>query len=429
MSCIVRLTVFDSNTHGTHVTLRTLWHNARLVTCDDSMRVFEHGALITADDRIEWLGDERDVPSESKIDARFDVQGRLLTPGLIDCHTHLVFAGNRAAEWSELLRGASYEDIARRGGGILSTVNATRRTSEAQLFDESAPRLEYLFAEGVTTVEIKSGYGLTLNDERKMLRVARALERHYLVTIRTTFLAAHAVPPEFAGRADDYIDEVANVWLPTLHAEGLIDAVDVFCESIAFNVEHSKRVLSTAVSLGLPVRMHAEQLSNIGASRLAAQFRALSCDHLEYTNERDIQAMVESGTVAVLLPTAFLHLGETKLPPIESLRAHGASIAVASDCNPGSAPSPSLLLAGALATRLFRLTPIEVMTGITRNAARACGAIDRGSLRPNAIADFAMWDAQAVEELFYWLSAVEPVAVVRAGQVVRGTRSMSRPID
>lgn len=424
MSCIVRLTVFDSNTHGTHVTSRTLWHNARIVTCDDSMRVFERGALITADDRIEWLGDERDVPSASNIDARFDVQGRLLTPGLIDCHTHLVFAGDRAAEWGELLSGVSYEDIARRGGGILSTVTATRRAGETQLFDAAAPRLEHLLAEGVTSVEIKSGYGLTLDDERKMLRVARALERQYPVTIRTTFLAAHAIPPEYAGRADAYIDEVATTWLPALHSEGLVDTVDVFCERIAFSVEHARRVFSAAQSLGLPVRMHAEQLSNMGASRLAAQFRALSCDHLEYANEGDIKAMIESGTVAVLLPTAFLHLGETKLPPIESLRAQGAAIAVASDCNPGSAPSPSLLLAGALATRLFRLTPTEVITGVTRHAAHACGAIDRGTLRPNAIADFAMWDVRSIDELFYWLSAVAPVAIVRAGQVVRRTHPM-----
>lgn len=402
---------------------RSVWHNARIVTCDDDLRVLDDAAVVTAGGRIEWLGPEqalaRDLINPAAGVEHFDVRGRWITPGLVDCHTHLVFAGQRAGEWGELLAGATYEEIARRGGGILSTVNATRRASEAELFEQSAKRLEALLAEGVTTVEIKSGYGLTFEGERKMLRVARALAAHYPVSIRTTFLAAHAVPPEFAGRADAYLDELIR-WLPTLHGEGLVDAVDVFCERIAFDTAQAERLLAAATALGLPVRMHAEQLSNIGATQLATRHRALSCDHLEYANEDDVLAMRASGTVAVLLPTAFLHLGESKLPPIAMLRKHRASMAIASDCNPGSAPSASLLLAGALATRLFRLTPQEVLVGMTRHAAAACGAIDRGVLQTGACADFVLWDVDVPDEIFYWLGRNSTAVVVRGGEIVRG---------
>ena len=397
-----------------------LWANANIATCDASMREFR-GALLTLGDRIEWLGEEASLPAQWRDCERRDLQGRWVTPGLIDCHTHLVFAGTRAGEWNQLLNGATYEQIARAGGGIVSTVNATRRASEAELFDQSARRLEALLAEGVTTVEIKSGYGLTLADERKMLRVARDLGVRYPVTVRTTFLAAHAVPPEFAGRAGDYIDEVAHRWLPVLHAEGLVDMVDVFCESIAFDVAQSERVFAMAAKLGLPVRMHAEQLSNIGATQLATRYRALSCDHLEFTTEEDAKAMSRTGTVAVLLPTAFLHLNETKLPPLDALRAHGVAIAVASDCNPGSSPSASILLAASLATRLFRLRPAEELAGITRHAAAACGAANRGTLSVGAAADFTIWNVASTDELQYWLGRNACVGVVRGGVQVRGT--------
>jgi imidazolonepropionase len=396
--------------------VRTIWHNVRIATCDEAMTELHDAALITNGPTIEWIGRESDMPRDLDREAkRVDLRNRWITPGLVDCHTHLVFAGNRAQEWAEILKGATYEEIARRGGGILSTVSATRRASEAELFDQAAPRLESLLAEGVTTIEVKSGYGLTLEDERKMLRVARELGRRYPVLVRTTFLGAHAVPPEFAGRADEFIDAVATEWLPALYDEGLIDMVDVFCDRIAFDTTQAERVLASAAKHQLPIRMHAEQLANIGATQLATRMRALSCDHLEYSNEDDVRTMVRAQTVAVLLPTAYLHLRETKQPPIESLRRHGASIAVASDCNPGSAPSASLLLAGALATRLFALTAAEVLAGITRNAAKACGAERRGMLKVGCAADFVVWDVAAVEEVLYWMGRAAPAMVVRDG--------------
>jgi imidazolonepropionase len=397
-----------------------LWGNARIATCDAQMSELRAGAILTRGDRIEWIGAEELLPEvHSTALVRHDLQGQWVTPGLVDCHTHLVFAGNRAAEWNRLLNGATYEEIARSGGGILSTVSATRHASEAELFDQAAPRLACLMKEGVTTVEIKSGYGLTLVDERKMLRVARSLADHYPVTIRTTLLAAHAIPPEFSGRADAYIDAISGAWLPALHQEGLVDAVDVFCERIAFDIAQSERLLSAATALGLPVRMHAEQLSNIGASQLATKYDALSCDHLEYSNEDDARRMSAAGTVAVLLPTAFLHLGERQLPPVAALRRHGVPIAIASDCNPGSAPSPSLQLAAALGTRLFRLTPAEALAGITRHAAQACGVGKfRGVLGQGFAADFAVWDVQSLDEIPYWIGRNSCVAVVRGGEIV-----------
>lgn len=398
-----------------------VWHNARIATFADEDARCDAGAIVTRGDRIEWVGLEAELPDSYGHAARRDLRNHWVTPGLIDCHTHLVFAGNRAAEWNRLLSGATYEQIARSGGGIISTVKATRAASESELFDESAPRLECLLREGVTTVEIKSGYGLTLEDERKMLRVARLLGERYPVAVRTTFLAAHAVPPEFAGRSDDYIERIVEDWLPMLHGEGLVDAVDVFCERIAFDVQQSEKFLSAANALGLPMRMHAAQLSNNGACQLAAKYRALSCDHLEFANDDDARAMSQAGTVAVLLPTAFLHLREQQKPPVEELRHHGVRMAVASDCNPGSAPSPSLQLAAALSTRLFGLTPAEALAGITRNAAQACGVGGRcGMIKQDYAADFAVWDVQSLDEIPYWIGRNTCSAVVRGGVVTMG---------
>ncbi|HET9331868.1 MAG TPA: imidazolonepropionase, partial [Steroidobacteraceae bacterium] len=346
--------------------------------------------------------------------------GAWVTPALIDCHTHLVFAGNRAAEYAERLRGRSYADIARAGGGILSSVRALRAASEQQLFDESAPRLAAFLAEGVTTIEIKSGYGLTLEDEAKMLRVARALGRAFPVTVRTTLLAAHTVPPEYQGRADDYIDAVAREWLPQLARAGLVDAVDVFCEGIAFSVAQAERLFAAARALGVPVKMHAEQLSNLGGSLAAARLGALSCDHLEYAGEAEAAALAAAGSAAVLLPVAFYCLADTHKPPVAALRAAGAAIAVASDCNPGSAPGTSLLTAMSMATRLFGLTAEEALLGVTRHAARALGLSgQRGALAPGAAADFVVWNVGAVEELGYWIGFNPRRTVVRAAEVQR----------
>jgi imidazolonepropionase len=399
---------------------RTVWRNAKLATCDAQQLRFEPGALITHGERIEWVGPEQELPATNAAEDR-DLLGRWVTPGLIDCHTHLVFAGNRAGEWQQQLCGATYEEIARGGGGIRSTVAATRAASESELFDTAAARLQCLLAEGVTTLEIKSGYGLSLADERKMLRVARALGQHFAVTIRTTFLAAHAVPTEFTGRSDDYIDTVTDQWLPRLHGEGLVDAVDVFCERIAFDVAQSERLLVRASRLGLPIHMHAEQLSNIGATQLAARHGALSCDHLEFSAAADIEAMAKAGSVAVLLPIAYFHLRMTQSPPVEALRHAGVPIAIATDCNPGSAPGPSLQLAMAMAARLFSIPPVETLAGVTRNAAQALGlGWERGVLAAGCKADFAVWDVGELEEISYWLGRNQCAMVVRNGAVVRG---------
>ena len=396
-----------------------LWRRAQLATCDASARRLEHGALITRGGRIEWVGEESALPPIAA-DEVHDLGGAWVTPGLIDCHTHLVFAGTRALEYAERLRGTSYEDIARRGGGILATVRAVRAASEQQLFEESAPRLAALLAEGVTTVEIKSGYGLTLADEAKMLRVARHLGRAFPVTVRTTLLAAHTLPPEYRGRADDYIEVIAREWLPALAREGLIDAVDVFCEGIAFTVAQAQTLFAAARALGLPVKMHAEQLSNIGATLMAARAGALSSDHLEFAGEPEAAALAGAGTVAVLLPVAYYCLAAGRLPPVAALRAAGAAIAVASDCNPGSAPGASLLLAMSMATRLFGLATEEALLGVTRHAARALGLeVERGALAPGQAADFVVWNVRGPEELGYWVGFNPRRTVVRAAEVLR----------
>jgi imidazolonepropionase len=401
-----------------------LWRNAQLATCDAANTRIAHGALLTRGPRIEWLGPQDALPAAAAGAEVHDLKGAWVTPGLIDCHTHLVFAGNRADEYAERLHGRSYEEIARAGGGILSSVRAVRAASEQQLFEESAPRLAALLSEGVTTLEIKSGYGLTLADEAKMLRVARALGRAFPVTVRTTLLAAHTLPPEYRGRADEYVDLIAREWLPALAAEGLVDAVDVFCERIAFSTAQAARLFAAAGKLGIPVKMHAEQLSNLGGTLLAASCGALSCDHLEFAGAAEAAAMARAGTVAVLLPVAYYCLAEERRPPIPELRAAGATLAVASDCNPGSAPGTSLLLAMSMATRLFGLTAEEALHGVTRGAALALGlGAERGTLAAGMAADFVVWNVGSPAELSYWIGFNPRRTVVRAGEVQRWPNS------
>lgn len=396
-----------------------LWGNARIAACDPAMTRLGQGALLTRGPRIEWVGAQRDMPAGYRPDEVHDLGGAWVTPGLIDCHTHLVFAGTRAGEYAERLRGRSYEQIAREGGGILSTMRAVRAASEQQLLDESLPRLEALLAEGVTTVEIKSGYGLTLADEAKMLRVARSMEHVLPVTVRTTLLAAHALPPEYAGRPDAYIEDVAKVWLPALHEEGLVDAVDIFCENVGFSVEQAAKLFDAAGDRGIPVKMHAEQLSNLGGTLLAASRGALSCDHLEYAGAPEARALAAAGTVAVLLPVAFFCLAEERKPPVAALRAAGAQMAIATDCNPGSAPGSSLLLAMSMATRLFGLTCEEALAAVTRHAARALGMQEeRGMLTAGKAADFVIWRIGEPEELGYWSGFNPCRSVVKSGRQV-----------
>ena len=407
-----------------------LWRNARLATCDSAMRVIERGAMLTQEGKLVWVGEESELRAaahghgEQAAAEIHDLAGAWVTPGLIDCHTHCVFAGNRAGEYAERLRGTSYEDIARRGGGILSTMRAVRKASEGQLFEESAPRLRALLAEGVTTIEIKSGYGLTLADEAKMLRTARALGRAFPVTVTTTLLAAHTVPPEYQGAADSYIDVVVREWLPQLHAEHLVDAVDIYCDNIAFDVRQAERLFDAARTLGLPVKMHAEQFTNIGGTRLATRFHALSCDHLEYAADTEAEALAASGTVAVLLPIAFYFLAAGRKPPVAGLRRAGARMAIATDCNPGSAPGASLLLAMSMGTRLFGLTAEETLAAVTRHAATAVGvARERGTLQEGYAADFVIWDIRSLEELGYWVGFNPCREVVRGGRIVTHSRS------
>ncbi len=378
---------------------RQVWRNARLVTLAEASGwgLVESGALITVGDRIEWVGTAAALPKQA-FEAEHDLGGALLTPGLIDAHTHLVYDGNRANEFEMRLRGASYEEIARTGGGIRSTVSATRAADEATLLAATQKRLDALIGEGVTTVEVKSGYGLSLEAEGKALRVARCLQG---AQVRTSYLGAHAVPPEFSGRPGDYIDAVCE-WLPQLHAEGLVDAVDAFCEGIGFSLEQTRRVFEAARALGLPVKLHAEQLSDLQGTELACQYRALSCDHLEYLSPSGVQAMAASGTVATLLPGAYYFLRETKLPPIAALREAGVPMAIATDHNPGTSPTLSPLLMLNMACTLFRLTPEEAVRGMTVHASRALGLSDRGQLVAGQRADFCIWDAAHPAELAYY---------------------------
>ena len=395
----------------------TLWRNAKLATLAGSTPWgwLARGALVTEGDRIVWTGDEAALPSGLQPAAEHDLAGALVTPGLVDCHTHLVYGGQRAAEFELRLQGASYEQIARAGGGIRSTVAATRAASDAALFASARQRALAFLSEGVTTLEVKSGYGLTQHDEARCLAVARRLGNELALTVRTTFLGAHALPPEFEGRADDYIAAVCQ-WLPGLHAQGLVDAVDAFCETIGFSPAQTRRVFDAARRLRLPVKLHAEQLSNQGGAALAASFGALSCDHLEYLSDAGVQAMAHAGTVAVLLPGAFYFLRETKQPPIAALREAGVPIAIASDHNPGSSPGLSLLLMVNMACTLFRLTPEEALRGVTVNGARALGLTDRGTLAAGQRTDFAVWDLEHPNELAYWFGHNPCRRVVVGGQ-------------
>lgn len=377
------------------------------------------GALAWREGRIAWVGASTDLPGDAERRAAqvVDADGGWVTPGLIDCHTHLVFAGDRAGEFEQRLQGASYEEIARHGGGIVSTVRATRQADEDVLLAQSLPRARALLADGATTLEIKSGYGLDFDNERKMLRVARRIGEALGIGVRTTFLGAHALPPEFAGRADDYIDAV-TAWLPRLQAEGLVDAVDAFCERIGFSHAQSRRVFEAAKALGLPVKLHADQLSDGGGAALVAEFGGLSADHVEYTSAAGVRAMAAAGTVAVLLPGAFHVLRETTLPPLGEFRAQGVPMAVATDCNPGTSPLLSLRQAMQLACTHFRLTPEEALRGATVHAARALGLADRGMLRVGQRADFVHWDIGQPAELCYWLGGPLARAVYAGGNKV-----------
>ena len=397
-----------------------LWHSARLATMvpgGTPYGAIEDGAIAVHDGRIAWVGATGDLPGPAAGLAKdvADLEGRWVTPGLIDCHTHLVYGGDRAEEFELRLKGASYAEIARAGGGIRSTVAATRSADEAALTASALPRLQALLAEGVTTVEIKSGYGLERETELRQLKVARALGEKRPVTVRTTFLGAHALPPEFEDRSDAYIDSVIAM-LPDVAASGLADAVDAFCETIAFTPEQTARVFAAAREQGLPVKLHADQLSDLGGAALASRFGALSADHLEYTSEAGVAAMAEAGTVAVLLPGAFYVLRETQLPPIERFRAAGVPIAIATDCNPGSAPVTSLLLMLSMACTLFRLTPEEALAGVTRHAARALGIGEsHGTLAVGMAADLAVWDIERPAELAYRVGFNPLAFAVKAG--------------
>jgi len=413
----------------------SLWTGVHLATMAEtgpitgSMRGYgeiRDAALAVRAGRIVWLGRRADLPAELQADRIIDGGGAWITPGLIDCHTHIVYAGNRSDEFEARLNGATYAEIAQRGGGIVSTVRATRSASEDELFRASVPRVQALLAEGVTTLEIKSGYGLDLATERKLLRVARRIGHELPVSVRTTFLGAHAVPPEFSGRADDYIDEVCERMLPVLVGEGLVDAVDAFCESIGFTPAQTERVFRAARALNVPVKLHAEQLSDQGGATLVARYGGASADHLEYLSQEGIAAMRNSGTVAVLLPGAFYVLRETRVPPVDALRAAGVQMAVATDCNPGTSPMTSLLLAMNMACTLFRLTPLEALAGTTAAAARALGLqADVGTLEAGKTADFVLWDVERPADLAYAIGFNPCRSVVRAGRERRPAVSES----
>ena len=391
--------------------------HATIATMADGYGLIEDGAVVTEGDRILWVGQMCDLPEAHRALPAQDCKGRLLTPGLIDCHSHIVFGGHRAVEFEMRLNGASYEEVARAGGGILSTVTATRAASEAELLASALARADLMIAAGATTIEVKSGYGLTVADELKMLRVARQIATHRPLRVLTTHLAAHAVQPDYKDRADAYLDEVAIASLHSAHADGLIDAVDAFCEGIAFSPAQVERLFTAARALGLPVKLHAEQLSDLKGAVLAARHGALSADHLEYLGQDGIDAMAAAGTVAVILPAAFYTLRETRVPPIAALRAAKVPMALASDCNPGSSPVTSLTLVMNMACTLFRMTPLEALQGTTRHAARALGLTDRGTLAPGKRADLAIWDATHPAELSYRIGATPLHARIFGGRL------------
>jgi imidazolonepropionase len=382
-----------------------IWHNARLASLradQPDLGVIDEGVIAARDGRIVFAGDRSDFSSDADAAERIDCAGRWITPGLVDCHTHLVFGGNRAHEFELRLKGASYEEIARAGGGIVSTVAATRASSEAELIASALPRLDALIGEGVTTLEIKSGYGLKTETEMRQLSAARALGGNRPITIRTSFLGAHALPPEADGDKDRYIDLVCREMLPAVARAALADAVDAFMESIAFSGEQTARVFRAAKALGLPVKLHADQLSNLGGAALASEFSALSADHLEHTDQAGVAAMARAGTVAVLLPGAFYFIRETTKPPVELFRTHGVNMALATDCNPGSSPLTSLLLAMNMGATLFRMTVAECLAGVTREGARALGILgETGTLEAGKWCDLAIWSIDRPAELIY----------------------------
>ncbi len=390
-----------------------LLFNVRLATMENGYGERPGAALAVKDGRIAWIGARRDAPRAAR---EHDCGGAWMTPGLVDCHTHVVYGGNRSDEWEARLNGATYEDIARQGGGIMSTVRATRALDVDALVAASLPRVKALLAEGVTTLEIKSGYGLSHDGEERMLRAARRIGAELPVRVVTTFLGAHALPPEFAGRQDDYVHEVCEVMLPALARQGLIDAVDAFCEHIGFTAAQTERVFAKARALGLPVKLHAEQLSDQGGAELVARYNGLSADHLEHLSETGVAAMARAGTVAVLLPGAYYYLRETTMPPIAALREAGVPMAVATDCNPGTSPMTSLLLAMNMACTLWRLTPQEALLGVTAHAARALGLQDEiGTLTVGKRADLALWQIARPADLAYAIGFNPCQAVIHGG--------------
>jgi imidazolonepropionase len=396
--------------------MKTLWKHCHVASmAQGKYSIIEHAAIVTSGALVQWIGPQADL-IESDFDSVIDLNGAWVTPGLIDCHTHTVFGGNRSGEFEQRLQGVSYAEIAAAGGGIASTVRATRAASEDELYASAERRLRHLLKDGVTTVEMKSGYGLDLANERKLLRVIRRLGNTLPVTVRSTCLAAHALPPEYADRSDDYINHICSEMLPALAEEGLVDAVDAFCEYLAFSPDQVEQVFICAGQLGLPVKLHAEQLSPLAGSSLAARYKALSADHLEFMTEADAIAMAEAGTVAVLLPGAYYFLRETQLPPMDALRKHGVDIAIASDLNPGTSPVLSLRLMLNMACTLFRMTPEEALAGVTINAAKALGMADtHGSLEVGKVADFVAWNIERPADLAYWLGGDLDKRIVRHG--------------
>ena len=401
-------------------TMNKLWRNCHVATmAGGKYSIIRDAAIVTSGSFIEWVGPLQQVPSEI-FSEEIDLNSAWVTPGLVDCHTHTVFGGNRSAEFEQRLEGVSYEEIAARGGGILSTVRATRVATEEQLFEAVAPRVESLLRDGVTTLEIKSGYGLDWSTERRMLRVAQRVQETYPVTIKKTCLAAHTIPPEFEGRADEYVDYICQMILPSLANEKLVDAVDGFCECIGFSPDQIERIFKAARLLKLPVKLHAEQLSPLNGSSLAARYNALSADHLEYVTEDDAKAMAASGTVAVVLPGAYYFLRETKRPPIDLFRSHGVPMAISTDMNPGTSPALSLRLMMNMACTLFRMTPEECLAGVTINAATALGlGKSHGSIEAGKYADFVAWKISEPAELSYWIGGDLSKRVFRHGAEVK----------
>lgn len=399
--------------------MKKLWTNCHIATMQDGQySSIESAAIVTLAQHIHWIGAEKDVPVDDYAEI-IDLNGAWVTPGLIDCHTHSVFGGNRSVEFEKRLQGVSYAEIAASGGGIASTVRATREASEEQLLASALKRIRCMLKDGVTTIEIKSGYGLDYRNERKMLRVIRQVAQTLPMTVKSTCLAAHALPPEYQDQSDAYIEHICTEMLPKLHQEGLVDAVDAFCEHLAFSPAQVERIFKAAQALNLPVKLHAEQLSSLGGSTLAARYHALSADHLEYMTEADAKAMAASGTVAVLLPGAFYFLRETKYPPLDSLQQHGVRIALSSDLNPGTSPALSLRLMLNMGSTLFRLTPEQALAGVTTHAAYALGLQDtHGTLEQGKVADFIAWDIEHPSEIVYWLGGDLSKRIIQHGNEI-----------